>query len=104
MADTYTPGLVSIGTDTKGRDAQLDARAAALWRVTVPLVRARLGIDLSSRILQALGAAAALATLDVFDEIVLRGRPIAPRWPSGSPWGRRRVPIRVRRTARRRCW
>lgn len=55
------PALATIGTTTKGRDARLHPTAAALWAVTVPLVKQRLGIDLTGRIIQAYGSAAASA-------------------------------------------
>lgn len=52
---------VKIGTTTRGKDAVLSPVAATLWGLTVPLVKERLGIDLSSRIIQAYGDAAASA-------------------------------------------
>ena len=53
--------LVKVGRDTKGRDALLHPVAAELWLLTVARVNHRLGIDLSKRMVQALGDAAASA-------------------------------------------
>lgn len=50
--------LIRIGYDVKNGDAEyLDPRAADCWFAAVDLIKARLGIDLSKRILQALGSA-----------------------------------------------
>lgn len=60
MPDTPSP-LVSVGTDTKGRTAYLHPTAAVAWLLAVELAKRVLGVDLSSRILQALGSASASA-------------------------------------------
>lgn len=54
--------LARIGVNVKtGDDEYLDPRAAKAWLAAVDLIDARLGIDLSKRILQALGDADASA-------------------------------------------
>ena len=53
--------LTSIGTDVKGRNAQLHPVAARAWAAAASYILAMLGIDFSARIIQAYGNADASA-------------------------------------------